>query len=327
MVILGNVDVSENTIHRATNQMYQDVVINNYRLRSSLIFFNLFIYNNMDDIINLFTKEHGIYNQKFKFHTILFFIIVLVVSTKFNFFNNSVYIILTFVFALLLTNLYVKVNKNELSDKNKTTYLKLESLQDKTYQYIKHKINISSIGVQKISEKETSLLFDKNKLDSLYIDSNMIDFLYSIIQLYEYNENEYYLLLKGTNNILKLRKDIETFYDSENSYPENIHEMLQIALQLKINCMNNIQNFIYSVPKTNKMYTYIDDIIQTYNILVTRNIKIIHQYHLDYIKKNGINNATIFIDINSSKGYDQYSNHSIIPGKNQNKHSLIDLYI
>jgi hypothetical protein len=92
-------------------------------------------------------------------------------------------------------------------------------------------------------------------------------------------------LLKGTNNILKLRKEIEDFYGFEKKYPENIHEMLQIAMQLKINCMNNIQNFIYSVPKTKKMYTYIDNIIQTYNILITKNIKIIHKYHLDYIEK------------------------------------------
>ena len=282
----------------------------------------------MDEVINLFTKEHGVYKQIFKFQTILFFSIILIIFTKFNFFNNySVFIILAFIFTLFLTNIFVKVNQDDLADTNKIIYFKLESLQDKIYDYIQRKISISTVGNQKVSSKDLQLLYEKNKMDSLYIDANMIDFLYSIIKLYDYNQNEYYLLLKGTNNILKLRKDIETFYDAESKHPENIHEMLQIAMKLKVNCMNNMQNFIYSVPKTNKMYQYIDTIIESYTILITKNIKIIHNYHLNYIKKNGINSNTIFIDINSTRGFDADNNHSVIPGKIQNKHSLIDLYI
>jgi hypothetical protein len=282
----------------------------------------------MDDIINLFTKEHGVYKQIFKFNTIIFFSIVLIILTKFNFFNNqSIFILIAFVLTLFLTNVFVKVTQSDLSDANKITYSKLESLQDKVYDYIRYKVNVSTIDSMKLSQKDIQLLHEKNNLDSLYIDANMIDFLYSIIKLYDYNQNEYYLLLKGTNNILKLRKDIEKFYESESDYPENIHEMLQIAIQLKANCMNNVQNFIYTVPKTNKMYKYIDNIIETYNILITKNIKIIHKYHLDYINKHGINNGTIFIDINSAKSFDAEFNHSVIPGKMQNKHSLIDLYV
>lgn len=282
----------------------------------------------MDEIINLFTKEHGVYKQIFKFNTILFFSIILVILTKFNFFNNqSIFLILAFIFTLFLTNLFVKVNQNDLADNNKIIYFKLESLQDKIYEFIQYKINISTTGNQKLSSKDIQLLYQKNKLDSLYIDANMIDFLYSIIKLYDYNQNEYYLLLKGTNNILKLRREIEQFKSSNSEYPENIHEMLQIAMQLKVNCMNNIQNFIYSVPKTNKMYKYVDNIIQTYNILITKNIKIIHKYHIDYIQQSGINIDTIFIDIDSTRPFDSNLNHSIIPGKVQNKHSLIDLYV
>lgn len=278
----------------------------------------------MDEVVNLFTNEHGIYTEVFRFQTILFFISILVIFTKFNFFNNySVFIILAFILTLFLTNIFVRVNRDGFADVNKILYLKLESLQDKIYDYIQRKINISTIG----KKNDLQLLYDKNKLDSLYIDANMIDFMYSIIKLYDYNQDEYYLLLKGTNNILKLRRDIERFYDEESEYPENIHEILQIAIQLKVNCMNNMQNFIYSVPKVNKMYQYIDTIVESYTILITKNIKIIHSYHLNYIEKNGINSNTIFIDINSARGFNPDDNHSIIPGKTQNKHSLIDLYI
>jgi hypothetical protein len=281
----------------------------------------------LDDIINLFTKEHGVYKQIFKFNVILVFLALLFVLVKVDFLNRSIFVLIALIFALYLTNVYVKVNQNDLADNNKVIYFKLESLQAKVYEYIQFKISITSVGNKKMSASDMQKLFERNKLDSLYIDANMIVFLYSIIKLYEYNPNEFYLLLKGTNNILKLRNDIEKYYEAEGEYPENIHEMLQIALQLKTNCMNNLQNFIYGVPKTHKMYNYIDSVLQTYNILITKNIKVMHNYHLDYIKTKGINSNTVFIDINASKHFDESTNYSVIPSKSGLKHKLIDLYV
>lgn len=280
----------------------------------------------MDEVINLFTKEHGVYKKMFKFQVILFFVIMLFILTKLNLFSNSIYILIAMIFTLYITNLYVRMNQSDLSDNNKIIYLRLETLQSKVYQYVKYKISTSSNSGQKLSNGEIQNIYDKNKLDALYIDANMIVFLHSILPLYEYNPQEFYLLLKGTNNIIKLRHDIERFYKAEGKYPENIHEMLQIALQLKSNCMNNLQNFIYTVPKQNKMYTYIDNVLVTYNILISRNIKKMHNYHLNYIKTNGINSNTIFIDIDTSKPFDPLTNRSVIPSKEGLKHSLIDLY-
>lgn len=281
----------------------------------------------LDDIINLFTKEHGVYKQIFKFNVILVFCVLLFVLIKVDFLNRSIFVLIAFIFALYLTNVYVQVNRNDLADNNKVIHFKLESLQAKVYEYIQYKISITSVGNKKMSQSDMQKLFERNKLDSLYIDANMIVFLYSIIKLYEYNPGEFYLLLKGTNNILKLRNDIEKYYEAEGEYPENIHEMLQIALQLKTNCMNNLQNFIYGVPKTHKMYSYVDSVLETYNILITRNIKKMHNYHLDYIHTKGINSNTVFIDINASKHFDETVNHSVIPGKDGLKHKLIDLYV
>lgn len=281
----------------------------------------------MDDIINLFTKEHGMYKRIFKFQVIIVFIVILFLLVKMNFFNNSVYILAAFAISLYVANIYVRLNQSDLSDNNKIIHLKLDTLQSKVYQYVKYKIATSSTSGQKLSAADIQKIYDNNRLNSLYIDANMIVFLHSILSLYEYNPQEFYLLVKGTNNILKLRHDIERFYEAEGIYPENIHEMLQIAIQLKTNCMNNLQNFIYTVPKQRKMYSYVDNVLNTYNILITRNIKRIHNYHLDHIKKEGINSNTIFIDINSSKPFDPSANHSVIPSKEGLKHSLIDLYV
>lgn len=280
----------------------------------------------MDDIVNLFTKEHGLYKQMFKFNVIVFFVILLFALTKLDIFGSSMYILIAFIFALYLTNMYVKSNQNDLSDNNKIIHLKLEGIQSKVYEYVNYKIATATSGGLKLPPADAQKLYEKNKLDSLYTDANMIVFLHSIIKLYEYNQQEFYLLVKGTNNILKLKHDIERFYEAERQYPENIHEMLQIAIQLKSNCMNNLQNFIYTVPKQNKMYTYIDNVLVTYNVLITRNIKQMHNYHLDYIHKNGIDINTTFIDINSSKPFDPSTNRSIIPSKEGLKHSFIDLY-
>ena len=279
----------------------------------------------MDNIVNLFTQEHGIYQDQFKLKVVFLFIFIIVFFTKFLGGNYMGMIIVT-TFSLTIINLYIKLNDGQKDDNNKNLIFKLDSLQNKVYDYIQYKIDLVSNSSNKLNNKDKEKLFAKNKLDSLYIDANLIVFLYSIIKLYDYNPPEFYLLLKGTNNILKLKKEIEQFYKANNNYPENIHEMLQIAIQLKANCLNNLQNNIYKVPKINNMYKYIDDSLIKYNRLITKNIKEIHLYHQDYIRKNGVNSRTQFIDINTSKAYNLEFNHPIIPSK-FNTQKLIDLYI
>jgi len=282
----------------------------------------------MEDIVNLFTQEHGIFQQYFKFEVILFFIFVIVIFSK-SFGENYMPIIILITFGLYITNLYVKVNNSNVSDYNKNTLLKLQSLQQTTNAFIQFKINLVSSGKQTINQEDTRKIYEKNKLDSLYIDSNLIEFLYSIRQLAEYNPFEFYMLLKATNNILKLKNEIEKFYEANGDYPENINQMFEIALQLKTNCMNNLQNFIYSVPKTNVMYKYVDNIIESYNILINKNIKEMHNYHRDYIRKHGINNRTRFFNLDFAKDFNESDNHSIIPSKSTkgNNAKLIDLYV
>ena len=276
----------------------------------------------MDEIVNLFTQEHGIYQEDFKFKVIILFLIIIIFFT--NFFSNYMAIIVVIVFALIITNFYIKINNNQINDNNKSLIFKLDSLQNKIYQFIEYKINLETNN--KLSNDDKQKILNTNKLDSLYIDGNLIVFFYDIIKLYDYNPNEYYLLLKGTNNILKLKKDMEIFYNANKNYPENTSEMLQVGIQLKSNCMNNLQNAIYNVPKIKKMYDYIDNSLIIYNKLITNNIKTMHSYHQYYIRKNGINTSTKFIDIYSPKGYDQQFNHTIDSNSN-NTQKLIDLYI
>jgi hypothetical protein len=283
-----------------------------------------------DSLINLFVNEHGNYNRLLQFNVIISFILILFCFSKIFGLENSMYIIILIVFGIYITNSYVKSISNQVVDTNKLIYLKLQNLQEKMYEFIQYKINNTTIGNQKISNVKQEELFAKNKLDALYIDSNLIEFLYSIISLYDYNPNEFYLLITGTNNILKLQLEIEQLRNQNGPFPENIQEMLKTAIQLRTNCMNNIQNFIYSVPKIKIMYKYIDTVSNTYYSLITQHIKQINIYYKLNIKQNGINSMTSFININENgdfaNDFDTIDNHSVIPSK-FNNHKFVDLFI
>jgi hypothetical protein len=280
----------------------------------------------MEDIIKLFTKENSHYDRILQFKIVSFFIVIITIFSKlFNSLETTTYIIILLVFGMYTSTVFLKTIDNDLNDVNKITFFKLESLQEKVYEFLLYKINQTSVNNTKLTPIKQQELFEKNKLDSLYIDAQMINFLYSIIKLFDYNKYEFYSLLKGTNNILKLHNEILVFYESnEGSVPENISEILENCIQLKVNCMNILQNFIYTVPKTHSFYNYIDGSVNTYEYLINKHIYDIHKYQKENINK-GININTKFFHLDLPKGYDKFSNHSVIPSKNNDQ--LVDLYI
>lgn len=261
-------------------------------------------------IIDLFINEYGTYNKHLQFEVIvLMFIIIVLFTTYFN--KTYAFVIILLSFALFVANSYVNIKKSEIGDFNEETMYKLNILQDRVNETVSRKIESLNNYRYKSQLKKVDIqkLYESNQLDSLYIDANMIHFLYSIVDLYEYNDIEFTLLLKGTNNILKIRKQIEEYYESNNQYIENIAEMLEITMNLKSQVLNNVHNFIYSVPKMNKMYTYIDNVIDRYNVLISRNIDIIYTMYKYSIKKNGVTTFTKYISYNKTKPYDIATNY------------------
>ena len=267
----------------------------------------------MNELIELFKNQHGYYSKSLQFQVVIFSIlIILFFNTYFK--SNYGFVIILIVFTLYLANLYVTINQTSLQDFNKDTMYKLRVLQSKIDEY-QNKLQTRFKKSNKLTQKQQKNL----KLDSMYLDANLIHFLYSILPIYEYNDSEFYSLLNGTNNILTLRKEIEEIYESNKKFPENISQMLEASLILKTKTVNNLHNFIYSIPKTNTMYKYLDEITNHYNILITRNIdKIYKMYNLN-IKRNGINNSTLFITYDNTKSFDTTSNHSTIGGNLSNK--------
>ena len=82
----------------------------------------------MNNLQNLFTKQHGIYFKSLQFKSIVIFLFVIFFFTYY-FKNSYGFIIILIVFALFVSNSYVDVKKEELSDFNKITLVKLQKLQ------------------------------------------------------------------------------------------------------------------------------------------------------------------------------------------------------
>ena len=245
-----------------------------------------------------------------------------------TFFDRSYgFIIILIVFAIYIANEYVIIRNNKTQDFNRVTMMKLNALQNKSIEYINSQIKLmnSNSNSAKIPQSDIDKLYQSHTLDSLYIDANLIHFLFSIIKLYDYNPGEYYSLLQGTNNILKIKKDIDLFYETNGSYPDNTSELLQASLELKAKAINNMHNFIYNVPKMNIMYSYVNDSISRYSVLISRITDDIYNSYQKNIKIRGINSQTKFVNYNTTKHFDAIDNYSPIPNDTENK--IVQFYI
>jgi hypothetical protein len=279
-----------------------------------------------EEIRDLFLIEHGSFAKFLQFKTL---IIVIVILVFFNtFFEKSYgFVIILLVFAIYIANQYVIIRNNKTQDFNRITMMKLSQLQKKSLDYITDQIRLMNSQVSKggsLSQKDIDKLYKRHELSSLYVDANLIHFLFSVIKLYDYNPGEYYSLLQGTNNILKIKSDIDTFYESNGEYPENTSELLQSALELKQKTINNMHNFIYTVPKMNIMYNYINDSIERYSILISRVTDDIYKSYKKNINQKGINSSTKFVNYNTTKHFDEMDNYSSIP---TSESKIINFYI
>ena len=277
-----------------------------------------------ENIQNLFLNKHGSYYRILQFETISIFVIILIFFTFY--FNKSYgFVIILIVFALYLSDSYIKVKNNNVENFNEITMVKLETLKEISNKYIENKLKmIRNSNPQNMKSADIKRIYDSNNLDSLYIDANLIHFLHSIKALSDYNLNEFFELLKGVNSILKIKNDIDEYYNANGYYPDNTSELFEGSLELRKNVVNNLHNFIYTVPKINKMYKYLSSSTERFSILISRVTDSIHSSYKNNIDLRGINANTKFVTYNTTKPYDYQENYSSIPGKHDSK--LVKFY-
>lgn len=268
----------------------------------------------IETLKDLFVNQHGSFFKSLQFETVVIFVLVIFFFT--HFFDKSYgFIIILILFALFIANSYADVKKEGLNDFNQITLVKLQKLQNAVNTTVNNKLNLISSSTSKIlTPTERQKLYISNRLDSLYIDANLIHFLESLLPLAQYNETEFALLLKATNNILKIKSEIDRYYQINQTYPDNTSELLQIANHLKTKAINNLHDFIYTIPKNQAMRNYLRDAIDRYSVLINRITDSIHESYKNNIKQRGINSSTNFVSYNQTKPFDQLSNHQIIPG-------------
>jgi hypothetical protein len=234
----------------------------------------------------------------------------------FYFNKNYGFVIILISFALFISNLYIGVNSKGVENFNEITLIKLQTLMSLSKKYIDEKMELlRNSNPQNLPAKDIKRIYNNNNLDALYVDANLINFLHSIKALSDYNSYGYFELLKSTNSILRIKRDIDEFYEMNGYYPDNTSEMLESALELKRKCMNNLHDFIYTIPKINKMYKYLSSSTDRFGILLGRVTDSIHNSYKNNIKQKGLNANTNFVTYNTTKPFDYVDNNSIIPGK------------
>jgi Ca2+/Na+ antiporter len=250
----------------------------------------------MQEITKILQNANGFtnYDRQTLFFGLLLFVAIVLSLTK-TFPKTYGFVILLIAFALYFTNVFAKSRNEALQNSNKETMIKLLELSA-TAKAHTEKYNKKNFG-GKVSQNK----IQDWKLSSLYIDANMIHFLHSILPMYQYNPNEFYKLLIGTNNLLRLREEVEVFYEANGVYPENIAEIFESALILRTKTMNNVHNFIYSVPKQKSLYKYIDDIVKRYYVLTTRHTDALKEAHSHHDKINGVRNSTKIVIYQNTK--------------------------
>lgn len=252
-----------------------------------------------DEVYKLFKNERG---RSIKFNTILIILIVLMVM---NFYfsgkNNNIdltSVIILIFFALIIANYYIRYEKENIDDFNINTMTKLAAIQSEMDSFIEYKAEfLRKTGAKNVDYHK---LFKNKKVSSLYMDANIINFLHSVLKLSEWNKELYYKLTMRTNSILFILEEIERFNESnknsELSYQENIAEMLELSMELRLRAINDIHDFIYTIPKSNRTNIYLNNVSERYRVLITRVTDNIYTHYRRALDQRGITNMTKFVN-------------------------------
>jgi hypothetical protein len=246
------------------------------------------------NVIELFSGTDGTFKNTLRKKSV--FLAVLFTSSLVYIFKDEYYkILILLVCTVILVDGYISLHSDSLEDTNKQTLLKLNQIQMKIYDYVDIDLKIKKIIP---SPMDLAKLYESVKMNAMYMDATMISFIHSILPMYEYSPEQFYRMTKGTNTILNMLLDIERFFKANNAFPNNTSDMLKRSLEIKSNCLNNIQNFIYSIPKEEAMFRYHYKLINRYNKLITSTINKIYEYDTANRKLIGVSSSTKFSDYN-----------------------------
>lgn len=206
-------------------------------------------------------------------------------------------VIILFALIILVCNEFVKWYKIDKENYLDTTYNHLEELQSVFDAYLQNEYLRKAQQLFKDNADTVAKEVARMDLSSMYINAELINLIYDVHPiLMKVNPKTFISFVKGANNILSLKRDIDILLENTNNVPENIANMLRIAMKLKQNTLNNLHSYIYVMPIDNVHRKYIKDTLSAYNIIITRVLDDIYSKYVSTINGNArYNTLTKFV--------------------------------
>jgi hypothetical protein len=258
------------------------------------IFFLVIVEVIVMELVNFF-QSSSYFSAPTKFRVLVIGVFIWILATTlFKSDNSVVQAILIFAVIIFALNLYVTKQTNKLEDDNAMTLYNLNVLQQKMYEYVAFRVKTELKGTN-VNKSIVMQMRARSKLDSMYMDATLIHFLHSVSYLWDYNPKLFFSLLKGVNNLLKIKESIYTLYESSGVYPDNCHELFEQAEILMANCMNYMHAFVYTLPKATVSYKQHGAILKRLQELLKANVMSIADACDHKREMNGVNTRTKYI--------------------------------
>jgi hypothetical protein len=262
-----------------------------------------------ENTIALFSDDNSIYNvyQRFLVFAIIYSVmaVIFVLIPKYY----TIQFVLLLVFGVWIADTFVTLKKKNVTNFNEETLLKLQTIQSKMDEYIDYVISKRNL---KITDSGRQRWKDDYLLDYLFTSVDLIHFIYDILPFYDYNPDAFFKFTKGTNNILKLKRQSDDYYKANGKYLEGIADFVNVSLEIKTNCMNILHDFVYTMPKIPEMFEYHNVIISKYDTIMTKIINDFHGSYKDSIK-----------DVNKNTKFLRYRPDLKLPKSSQNAGGFI----
>ena len=226
---------------------------------------------------------------------------------------QAVQFIVILVFGIWIAETFITLKKRNITNFNEETLYKLQEIQKKMDEYIdyiilKRKLKITDEGRQEWKNEYS--------IEYLYTSVDLIHFIYDILPFYEFNPDAFFKFVKGNNNILMLKRQSDDYFKANKKYLQGIADFVNISLNIKMNCMNILHDFVYTMPKIPEMFEYHNVIINKYDKIITEIINDFYDSYKNSTMTNDININTKFLryrqDIKLPRSYNKENTDYIV---------------
>lgn len=273
-------------------------------------FCSLVVMEKGTNFLNRLLFNKSVYLDQFKLELVA--LSVLVVFLVYRYFDYSQFTNALAVAIVVGCVLYLRsdIYFTKHRDNNQLLDHKLNKLQSQMYMYVEERM--TRIRLSDNRKQLTKQIYKQSlnrvRLTHMYTDSKLVHFCHSLIFLYRYNEDSFASLMLAVNGVLRIRTELEHYYDVNGELPPSVSYDVQTAEELHKKAVNFAHTFIYSVPKTNNLEYTIEDVLDTLYRLLKPHVVAIKRMAIKRDVKIGVHRRTHFTELNSglSKPVDSF---------------------